>query len=887
MKITLYLRHQTSFGEEIFIQGDIKALHGKGDAGLPLEYTENGWCISFYTEEKTFHYSFYIQKDKRIILSEEKFSHEFGPLSKEYKTILIYDNIVSNAAPSRIFQSAVFSKVIRRHEIETKKSRNIKVPIVFKTWSTNINLNHRLSIIGNCSALGTWTESDSKEMGALTYPHFKKTLDANKLTFPLEYKYVITDPKQNTIICWEEGYNHRLPSILTPAIDLIIVNDPCPKFNLPDFKGAGTAIPVFSIRTKKSFGCGEFNDIKLLADWAAMTGQRIIQTLPINDTTVMGDWRDSYPYSAISVYALHPMYLNIEEIGALANSKEYKALQKKLNDEADVDYEAVNLHKWRFIHEQYEQYGEETFNSPEFKLFFKENQSWLKAYAVFSYLRYKHGTSEFSQWGKDGKYDTSRIEFYCNPKENKEYDDVAIHFFVQYHLHKQLCNAVQYAHSKGIALKGDIPIGVNRNSVDVWMYPTLFDREGSAGAPPDYFSKTGQIWGFPIYNWEEMAKDHYAWWKKRFQSLSCYFDAYRIDHILGFFRIFRTPTTAKMGLLGQFSPALPLSKEEIESFNIPFDKDKLTQPIINEDVLTKIFGEDKSIVKEKYLEQTGNDTYRLKKDFNTHEKIDKAIDDSAEYQTLKTGLYYLCCQVLFIEDYKEKGKYHPRISIEQSYAYSTLDPSLQKAMKEIYEDFYYHRHNDFWKAEAMKKLTPLIESTNMMVCGEDLGMVPQCVPSVMRELEILSLEIQRMPKEMFVEFGCLSHIPRESVCTTSTHDMSTMRQWWEEDRESTQRYFSNELHQYGKAPLFCEPWICQQIIENHLSSPAIWVILPIQDWMATDGNIRWDETNKERINDPSNPNNYWKYRMHISLEELMKKEEFNERIRHMILKSNR
>lgn len=887
MKITLYLRYKSSFGENVFIEGDIKALQSKEKKGVPMEYTESGWKITFYTEENTFKYRFYIECNGIITQSESEMIHVIGPFQKKhYNTILVYDCFDPTPAPSRILLSSAFSKAIRNHGTTEKKHSAIRVPIIFNTWSTSINYNHTLSILGSCTALGKWTEADAIEMSTTTYPKFQRILDAGKLFFPLEYKYVIKDSKQENVICWEEGENHLLPPDFSPAIDLIIVNDACPKFSLPEFKGAGTAVPVFSLRTKESFGCGEFNDLKKLADWAFKTGQRIIQTLPINDTTVYGTWRDSYPYSAISVYALHPMYLNIEKIGNLKNPTRYKKIQKALNEKEFVDYEAVNQHKWTFIHEQFEKYGDATFESNEFKTYFKENQSWLKPYAVFSYLRYKFNTSDFSQWSEDAKFNAKRINDYCQPK-HEAYKDIAIHFFVQYHLHKQLTEAVEYIHSKGIALKGDVPIGVNRHSADVWEHPELFDCNGSAGAPPDYFSKTGQIWGFPIYNWEQMAKDNYLWWENRFKKMACYFDAYRIDHILGFFRIFRTPTTAKMGLLGQFAPAMPLSVKEIESYGIKFSKDTCCQPIINDAILTTIFGDKKEYIKQTYLTKSGEDKYKLKKEVSTHEAIDQTIGNDTQQTDIKKGLYYLCCQVLFIEDYQKKGKYHPRISILDSYLYPTLEPSLQKAMKEIYEDFYYKRHNDFWKAEALKKLTPLINSTSMMVCGEDLGMVPECVPSLMNELEILSLEIQRMPKMMGVEFDDLKKIVKECVCTTSTHDMSTMRQWWEEERESIQRYFSNELNQYGTAPQFCEPWICQQVIENHLKSPAIWVILPLQDWMATDGNVRWKETFKERINDPGNPDNYWRYRMHLLIEDLIDNNEFNDHLRNLIQSNGR
>lgn len=880
MKVTVCLRYASQWGEQLFIEGDCDALKVKKD-GLPMEYTSNGWLVTFYTEVKTFRYNFYIVKDGEKTFCEQPLSHQFGPYEKELNIVLIYENL--NVAPrlSRFMKSAVMSKAIRRHLPLQKKRSGEKMPVVFNTFSTDVNYNHQLAVVGSVSALGRWNEEDAVPLNASSYPCFSKTFDYKKITFPLEYKYVIIDPKDNSILYWEEGANRKLPSIASLSTDLVVVNDSEPRFALPQFKGAGTAVPVFSLRTKESFGCGEFLDLKKFANWAAKSGQRMIQTLPINDTTTFGDWRDSYPYSAVSVYALHPMYLNVEKIGELKNPKEYKQRKKQLEELEFVDYELVNRYKWEYFHELYKKYSKETFASEEYQTFFKENEEWLKPYAVFSFLRFQHKTADFSRWGEDAKFDLSRVEGYCSTS-NKQYKDVAIHFFVQYHLHKQLKEAVDHVHSKGIALKGDIPIGVSRNSVDVWQHPELFDCGGSAGAPPDYFSKTGQVWGFPIYNWEEMAKDGYQWWRKRLSVMSEYYDAYRIDHILGFFRIFRTPVSSHYGLLGQFTPALPMSVEEIEKYGLQFDEAYCTQPIINDAVLEKIFGQGKESDAAPYLDKISEGEYRLKEKYNSQEKIDAELHADKTKDEIRKKLYLLCCQVLFVEDYKEKGKYHPRISLPQSYLFPTLKKENQEVLRRIYDDFHYYRHNEYWKKVALRKLEPLVNSTDMMVCGEDLGMVPHCVPSVMEGLEILSLEIQRMPKEDYVEFGNLSRIPRLSVCTTSTHDMSTMRQWWELERESIGRYYSNELHHYGEAPEYCEPWIAAQIVENHLKSPAAWVILPLQDWLATDGELRWSETFKERINDPGDPDNYWRYRMHLRVEDLISNELFSDKIKCLI-----
>jgi 4-alpha-glucanotransferase len=889
MKISILLNFATSFGEDLYITGTIPALKGENDSPLPMEYTPQGWKITFKTEAKNFYYSFLLKKEGEFVRAERSDAHKFGPFEKGFKNVLILEHITWDEKVPRMIKSTVFTKALRPRNIA--KSLNLskfKIPILFQTQTDKVYGYNRIGILGNDRKLGNWSESDIKEMYATEGAHFQTVIDADKVTFPLEYKHVLFNAERESITAWEEGKNLVLNPELSLGTDLIIVNNTQPQFNQPRFKGAGTAIPIFSLRSKKSFGCGEFLDLKLLGDWCAKNGQRIIQTLPINDTSVFGTWKDSYPYSAISVYALHPLYINLEAMGLSEKGKEYKEQKEALNQLDFIDYEEVIKLKWRYIQQLYKKQKEELFNSDEYKTFYEENKEWLKPYAVFCFLRDKYHTSDYNLWEEDRVYNSKRIDQYCQPK-HKNYEDIAIHFFTQYHLDKQLSDSVKYLHEKGIAIKGDIPIGVNKNSVDVWVQPELFDCSGCAGAPPDYFAKTGQIWGFPIYNWNLMEKDNYAWWEKRFKKMARHFDAYRIDHILGFFRIFRIPSNVRLGLLGQFVPALPMSEKEIEKYNLGITKKEFCTPIITDEIIEKIAGKEFSeLIKDDYLTSLKDGRYELKKAYSTHEKIEsKFCGKTAKEKKIAEILMLLTCQVYFVEDYKEKGKYHPRIAIEQSPLYETLDNTKKKSIKELYDYYYYLRHNEFWKAEAMKKLSSLIGSTEMMVCGEDLGMVPPCVPSVMEELEILSLEIQRMPKELFVEYGSLKRVEYPTVCTTSTHDMSTMRQWWEEDKGSTQRYYSNELKHFGPAPFYCEPWVCQQIIENHLETKAAWVILPLQDWLSISGELRWEKTQSERINDPSNADNYWRYRMHITLEELNKSKWFNLQIKSMIEGSGR
>ena len=570
----------------------------------------------------------------------------------------------------------------------------------------------------------------------------------------------------------------------------------------PGWKGAGTAIPVFALRSEDDFGVGEFLDLKKMVDWAVLTGQTFLQLLPVNDTTMFGTLDDSYPYNANSTFALHPQFINLPAAGVPVD-KEYLKLQKQLNSfvkdgRPETDYVSVNREKRRLLRKAFDANWKSLSRTKAYRNFLAANREWLIPYSRFCALRDEFGTPDFSQWGEFAVYDEARLERW-NKNHRSETD---FNCFLQFHLDAQFRQVRDYAHSKGVVLKGDLPIGISRTSADAWQFPKLFNMDSQAGAPPDSFSADGQNWGFPTYNWEEMAKDGYAWWKARLRKMSEYFDAFRIDHILGFFRIWQIPVPEKSGLAGYFSPALPYSADELRSWGY------------------------------------GN-------------RMDR-----------------------FIEDPHRPGWYHPRIDA--------------KDLGDLYIDFFYRRHNEFWKHNAMDKLSALLGSTNMLACGEDLGMIPACVPEVMQRLNILSLEIQRMPKDPAQTFTDPAHYPYGCVCTTSTHDMSPIRAWWEEDRSLSQRFYNEALGCGGAAPYFCEPWVCRRIVEQHLWSPAMLVILPLQDWLSISPELRYKgNPADERINVPAIPRYHWDYRMHLSLEELLAAKDFNTDVATLVKSSGR
>lgn len=604
-----------------------------------------------------------------------------------------------------------------------------------------------------------------------------------------------------------------------------------------------------------------------------------------------GTWTDSYPYSSISIYAFHPMYVDLRQLPALndqASAITFEQKRNELNALPQVDYEAVNQWKRAYLKAIFQQEQDTVLNSNGFCEFYRENAEWLRPYAAFCYLRDKFQTPDFHQWQDYSTYHPETAEQLCTP-DNEAYPETMFHCYVQYLLHVQLLDACNYGRKLGVIVKGDIPIGISRTSVEAWVEPYYFNMNGQAGAPPDAFSTKGQNWGMPTYNWKVMEKDNYQWWQRRFRKMANYFTAYRIDHILGFFRIWEIPIHSVHGLLGQFVPSLPMSVEEIESYGLHFQKDFMTRPFINDHMLDEMFGTRSQEVRDTFVRHEHHDIYSMRPEFDTQRKIEAYFAGRTDTESinLKEGLYALVSNVLFIPDRDNSTMYHPRIAVQNDYIYRQLTGQEQDAFNRLYNDYYYRRHNEFWYHEAMKKLPILTQATSMLVCGEDLGMVPDCVPWVMEQLQILSLEIQRMPKNPQDEFGHVHSYPFRSVCTIGTHDMSTFRGWWEEDRNVAARFFYHELGHWGNLPEHAPGWLCEDVVRRHLYSPSMLCILTWQDWLAMDEQLRNPDVTIERINVPANPKHYWRWRMHLTLENLIKQDAFNDKIRRMIDESGR
>lgn len=881
MILHFYLRFSTHFGQSISVSGNTAILGDDSVSNaLPLQYLNDQlWHtvveIDPAAAENPIRYK-YILRDK----SGEDII-EFGDDRIIEMAHLKVDKLelvdTWNAAGE--FENTFFTQPFQ--QVLLKKNKPANGPQLKKTGSHWFKVkapllkeNEVVCLTGSGTVLQNW-DTDNPKLLYKEENWWSVKLDLFNEPFPITYKYGVYNIKDKKFVRFEEGNNRSL--IADPVKkSFSIVHDGFIHLPNNSWKGAGVAIPVFSLRSKKSFGTGEFTDLKLLVNWARKTGLKLIQLLPVNDTTSMNTRKDSYPYSAISAFALHPLYINLEEVAGV-DSPVIQALSTKkrqLNKSPEMDYEKVMQYKTEALKKIYKTNKKSLKSDTDYFSFFELNRHWLVPYAVFCYLRDKNGTADFDQWKDHNVYDEDAIQELADPSK-KHYDEIALHYFIQYHLHLQLKAASAYAHKNGIVIKGDIPIGIGKSSVDAWMEPALYNMNEQAGAPPDLFAIKGQNWGFPTYNWKKMQEDDFTWWRQRFEQMSAYFDAFRIDHILGFFRIWSIPASQVEGLMGRFVPAIPVRINELFERGISFDRHRYTQPYVTEGLLQEWFGEKADAVKEEFFHDL-----ELKPAFDTQQKIEAhfaALEDAD--QDLKEKLFDVVSNVIFFEEEGSLGQqFHFRIGMEETSSFRQLDTHSQQKLKELYLDYFYKRQDDLWRKEALHKLPGLKQSTNMLVCGEDLGMVPHCVPEVMEQTGILSLEIQRMPKKPGIEFFHPADAPYLSVVTPSTHDMSTVREWWEEDPAATRRFYNKLMGHFGDPPTYCEPWISKEILIQHLYSPAMWSIFQLQDLLGISADLRREHPADERINVPADPNHYWNYRMHINLEDLAKATAFNEEL---------
>ncbi|MCR4853956.1 MAG: 4-alpha-glucanotransferase [Prevotella sp.] len=759
--------------------------------------------------------------------------------------------------------------------------------ILFRVSAPQLKEGELLGLIGNHPALGGWNPTRYLRMMNVGADVWMLSVNVDGIILPIEYKYVVIDGKTNHLKQWEDGDNRSISTEVQDGQVCVYSGD---ALRLPEamWRGAGVVVPLFSLKTESSCGVGDMGDLNTLIAWASKVGMRMIQLLPLNDTTATHSWTDSHPYNCISCFALHPIYLDLKQLGDIDDEKlslGFSRQRRELNTLPEVDYPTVYRVKQSYVDAIFKTRGEADLASEAFRSFYQKSESWLLPYAAFCVLRDKNGTARTADWGDHRVYDDSLpLKFLAEDAPERE--AMRKVFFVQFHLYEQLKRAVDNAHAKGVALKGDLPVGIYRDSVETWTHPEFFNLDEQMGTPPDKFQPHGQNWGFPTYRWEE--KGLMEWYRKRLAWMEQFFDALRIDHVVGFFRVWSIPEGYKSGTMGHFSPGLPLSEEEIGHWGLEFRRELMTRPFVNEGVLQKMFGIHASYVREHFLETERYGIYRLKAGYRNQRDICRHFEGLHDENSLWIceGLCRLVTNVLFVED-KQQGLYHPRFGVYNEPVYDILSADEKDAFMRLYNNYYYERHNDFWAMKADRKFAELLASTRMLICAEDLGLLPKCVSSVLDAQRMLTLEVQDMPKEHGYEFSHLDAYPYRSVATFSTHDMSPMRLWWEENAGRTQRYYATMLQKEGRAPKQLPSRVAEEIVARHLYCPSMLCLLSIQDWLAMDNLLRSKDVYAERINSPYDSYNQWKYRMNVTIEELLDAKQFNMKLRTMIERSKR
>ena len=890
MKVKFTIQYGTQWGENLYVAISYQSSDGKEKVRhLPMT-TDDGWHWELETSAvesrqrpiTAITYYYYVADSEG-----KELRREWTEVPRTYYFDATKNYIFPDQWRDIPLQYHLYTRAYRincqlsiiKDQLSTQRIPLYRKTIIFRVSAPQLRKGQSVAILGGHPALGSWNPARYLQMEQMGMCEWLLSVNVDAIPLPIEFKYVIVDDATHALVVWEEGDNRTTEGMLlseqqsVPDGSVLVMYGELLRVREEIWRTAGVSVPVFSLRSSNSCGVGDFGDLRMFVDWAVATGMKVIQLLPVNDTTTDGSWSDSYPYNIVSAFALHPQYLDLNALGPLRDKKRMTAFLRRrgeLNALGYTDYEAVQRVKLDYARDVFEERGCQTLDSKEFKQWFAENSDWLEPYA--EWLASKPTVNSKPSARPEGALSSERT--------------VNIIYFTQYHLHLQLKAASDYAHQHGIALKGDVPIGVNRNSVETSTHPDLFHLDCSTGATPDAFSQNGQNWGFPTYNWCAGLSD---WFHRRLRWMEQYFDAIRIDHVLGFFRIWEIAQDAVFGLLGHFSPSLPMTQAEIEYFGLPFRKDLFTRPFINDRVLQRLFGLHAQYVRENFLIPRSYGLYDLKAEYDTQRKVRDAFEGRTDENSIwiRDGLYRLISDVLFLEDPRQPEMYHPRIGVFQEPVYEALTSEEKDAFVRLYNNYYYQRHNFFWGATALQRLADVFGHTRMLCCAEDLGMLPDCVQSVLDQLRILSLEIQSMPKHSGYEFAHLEGNPYRSVATISTHDMPPLRLWWSESLERTQRYYVTMLQKQGRAPEQLPAHMAEEIIARHLYCPSMLCVLSLQDWLSMDSELRSKNPREERINVPSDCYNRWRYRMHLTIEDLLAANKYNNKVHTMIQRSKR
>jgi 4-alpha-glucanotransferase len=625
----------------------------------------------------------------------------------------------------------------------------------------------------------------------------------------------------------------------------------------------GTAVPLSALRSHLDSGIGEFPDLVALGAWCRDAGLSLIQLLPINDTGY-----ESSPYSALSAFALHPVYLRLADLpGYAAIAEKGRSLTAELNGRVLVSHERVWGAKQALLRQLFDTIA---FTAADAEAWLAAH-SWGRAYAVFWALRERYGRAGWQSWPDHRRVDAAQLGALWNELGA----DARFPVWLQVQAEAQLSAAVKALGSLGVALKGDIPILLNEDSADVWYNHEYFDLSMRAGAPPDGMNPEGQNWGFPVYRWDALERDGYQWWKDRLRHAAQFYQAYRIDHVLGFFRLWATPQENHTAQLGHYQPVSRISEASLR--DLGFDDGRLTwlsEPHIFGLELREHLGKEADKAAELVLARVGQeDLFRFKPSVKGEKDLTSlAVSDQAKGNLVQ---WFRNRALLLQRD----GSYLATAQYYSSRAFNSLASDERWAFEHLIQETYDGAQLE-WERQGRRLLSFMKDATSMLVCAEDLGSIPDCVPKVLGELGILGLKICRWARNWNAPgqpYYRVAEYPVLSVCTPSVHDTSTLRQWW--DEETDHRGFLTAIGLEDQEGLYT-PELARRVVAGLLTARSRLCILALQDWFAVEADLRTDDPAAERVNTPGTVGgSNWGWRMKPFLEDLKTHPTFTARVR--------
>lgn len=626
----------------------------------------------------------------------------------------------------------------------------------------------------------------------------------------------------------------------------------------------GVLVPVFSLRTPDSTGVGEFLDLVPLAEWCQSCSLDLIQLLPVNDT---GD--DASPYNALSAFALHPVYCRVQVVPEYArlDPAVQKAVDKQLSslksNKNNFEYMKVRSTKISVLKTIFEAFEPAIKTNKELKSWLADNP-WAKDYGVFMALKDQHQRAGWKFWREEVRRGSRNL--IDRLWEQKEISGAALFWaWLQFRIEEQFLLAVKSLDEKGITLKGDIPIMMNEDSVDVWSQPENFFLDLRAGAPPDMFSRMGQNWGFPIYNWDYLEAHDYSWWRSRLKQADKFYHAFRIDHVLGFFRIWTIPHENTEGILGYFKPSIFLSLNELA--NLGFDKGRvhwLAEPHIPGQRLNDLFGMRSIEIIGRCFDRIGEEDLYL---FKPEIQGERTIHDLPLMQDEKEHLLGMFRDRALIR--VDDGLYSPSWTFRDCWRYHLLGEQEKQSFERLV-GMRQGESEKLWASQGEKLLKFMRETVPMLACAEDLGTIPDCVPGILEKTGVLSLKIPRwarfygQPGQPWIR---PQNYPFLSVCATSVHDTSTLREWWETDGDHESFWYA--IGGEGPCPHDYNPETARVVLGKIFETSSALCVVQLQEFFALHGPFRVDQASSERVNVPGTVGEHnWSWRLPFNIEKM-------------------